>query len=246
MLTNQATCNPAASLMFGIISERVFGNVSMQVFRGNRMVNTDKRHLEQTEKPFGRINVSADSILGFRVFARRVINPQVVFHLAAEPVIGGEFVGAEDRCAVEPSVHQRVERYRPSRAHHGCPGVAAALDRREHHRLIGAASATGRRPVFLPVPSLTSDVGFVGLDDASKLQIFPAFEHRPDAVHQVPARSVLDVELPRQAHRTERLGGSSVGDFAHRRGLVEVGSAFPRPIGEPCVEDSSRASPVAA
>src|SRR3954469_7688653 len=94
-----------------VVAEVVLVDVAMQVLRRNLMVNAEDRPLEQTEIAFGSVDVNPDAILGSGELLRRMIDAIVPAHLAAEPVVNRQFVGAEDAVAVEPAKHQRIERY---------------------------------------------------------------------------------------------------------------------------------------
>src|ERR1700722_20903871 len=101
MLTNQAGRNPLSNVMAApVVAERVFRDVEVQVLRGNPMVEAENADLEKSEEAPCGVDVDAHAAFGSRILTSRVRYPQVTTHLAAEPVIGGEFIGAEDEVAV--------------------------------------------------------------------------------------------------------------------------------------------------
>src|SRR6202047_2439020 len=129
------------------------------------MVDTENAALEQAEETLGGVDGDAALAFGAGVLARRVRDAVGVAHLAAEPVVDRKLVGAERGVAIEPSEHQRVERYGTGRRDDGRASLAAALDSGEHHRLVGPTTARDGRPVLLPVLGLAADLGFIALDD---------------------------------------------------------------------------------
>ncbi len=104
--------------------------------------------------------MDADRAFRAGILASGVRHLVRALHLAAEPVVGGEFVGAEDGVAVKPGEHQQIEHGTAGGCHDGGAGDAAALDGGEQHGFVGAATAHGVRAVFLPVLG-PADVGLV-------------------------------------------------------------------------------------
>src|SRR5689334_13436471 len=107
MTADQAPGDACSGIVFPpVVAEVVLVDIPMKVFWRNLMMNAKDRPLEQSEIPFGRVDMNPDAILGSGELLRRVIDAIVSAHLAAEPVVNGQLVSAENAGAIEPAKHQ--------------------------------------------------------------------------------------------------------------------------------------------
>src|SRR5215211_8543055 len=84
--------------------------------------------------------MNPDAVSGSGELLSRMVDAIVPAHLAAEPVVNGKLVGAENAGAVEPAEHQRVESHSAGGRNDSRTRFPAALDSREDHRTAGVAS----------------------------------------------------------------------------------------------------------
>src|SRR4051794_14061105 len=195
-----------------IVAEVVLVDIPMKELQRNLMMDAEDRPLERSEISLGRVDVNPDAVSGSGELLGRVIDAIVTAHLAAEPVVNGKLVGAENAGAVEPAEHQWIKSHTAGGGNNGCTRVATALDRGEDHRVVGAAPRAAG--MLLPVARLTADIGFISLNETRQVQLLAAFQHGAQAMQQMPTRPVLHPEMMVQAHCTDRLG--SVQDQKHR------------------------------
>ena len=113
MLTNQAACDPVSDGGLAMVPAKfMLGSVPMQVLPADDVEHPDNRPLEQTEKAFGGVHVRSKATLIAGVFAARVVDRDVVAHLAPKPSVGAEFVGRPPRSSAANSIGFDVPRPR--------------------------------------------------------------------------------------------------------------------------------------
>src|SRR6516162_18567 len=206
MTTNQAASDPVGNIATAIPAKFVLSRIPMQMFGADPMPNANDGPFEQAEKPLAGVGVRLDPVNPSHELATGVIDHHVTAHLAAKPLVDGEFIGREHAISVQPSKQERVDGL-GARGRDGSGSCATtALDCSEQHRLVRASPTTPRRRSFAGVAAFAPDIAFVDFDDARQRRFVATVQHGANAVSDKPCGLLSDAKVLTELDAANSLG----------------------------------------
>jgi len=130
--------------------------------RGTVLVDPNHATLEDAEKPFNRVGMGASA----HIFARSMLDREMVFELLADGAVDGGLVGHQHRVGLDLRLEDRPQRRGVHVIDVLGTNPAAALDQGHDRVLVGIAASVACLRTLLP------NVGFV------RLNSFPGATHR--------------------------------------------------------------------